>query len=110
MGTGSNMTGIFLVVAVAISFGIGSLSYASGSAPEWIVLKSSVGLLLVGAIGWAAQTVAFELPAGAKGHARPEVAGPGISDTLDTPDPEDVSDVPEQTPDPSSDEEEPARG
>lgn len=34
----------FMVLALAISMAIGTISYFSGSTPEWTVVKSSVGL------------------------------------------------------------------
>lgn len=42
----------FLALAVATSFAIGGVGYFSGSAPEWVILKSSIGLLVVGLMGW----------------------------------------------------------
>ncbi len=54
------MQRLFLVLAVAVSFAIGSISYISGSAPEWIVLKSSVGLFAVGLMSWVVSAVTVE--------------------------------------------------
>ncbi len=60
---GSNdLQRLFLFLAVATSLAIGSLGYVSGSAPEWIALKSSAGLLVVGIIGWLASTVVSVAP------------------------------------------------
>ncbi len=55
-------TGLFLTLAVATSLAVGSVGYMSGSAPEWIVLKASVGLLCVGALGWLLSALMNALP------------------------------------------------
>ena len=43
----SFLSGPFLTLAVAVSFAVGSLSYMSGSGPEWIALKSSISLFTI---------------------------------------------------------------
>lgn len=54
---GDSLLNLFLVIAVAIALAIGGLSYISGSAPEWVALKSSVGLVGIGLVGWVISTV-----------------------------------------------------
>lgn len=53
---------LFLTLAVATSLAIGSVGYISGSAPEWIVLKASIGLLSVGLVGWLVSALMSATP------------------------------------------------
>ncbi len=55
-------TGTFLTAAVVASMAIGSIGLVSGSTPEWVALKASVGLLAVGALGWVLATVINSVP------------------------------------------------
>ncbi len=53
---------LFLILGVCTSITIGSVGYASGSTPEWIVLKASIGLIAVGLVGWVASIVIGSSP------------------------------------------------
>lgn len=53
---------LFLTLAVATSLAIGSVGYISGSAPEWIVLKASIGMLAIGLMGWVVSVVMSAIP------------------------------------------------
>ncbi len=50
--TATSVPTAFLTLAVVTSFAIGGVGYVSGSTPEWVVLKSSIGLLIIGILGW----------------------------------------------------------
>lgn len=67
-----------LVLGVAVSLAIGSMSYASGSAPEWVVLKSSVGLFTIGMMSWMVCT----LTAGISDEPADEIKGARVDVTL----------------------------
>ncbi len=49
---------LFLTLAVATSPAIVAVGYASGSAPEWVMLKATIGLFAIGLIGWIVSALA----------------------------------------------------
>lgn len=71
------LPGPFLTVAVAISLVVGSISFASGSGPEWIALKSSVSLFAIGFMGWIVYS--FASKTGDRTSVPPEDQGGNVS-------------------------------
>lgn len=47
----------FLTLAVATAIAITSVGYVAGSTPELVMMKSSIGMMAVGAIGWMASLI-----------------------------------------------------
>lgn len=47
-----NPMNVFLILAVATALAIGVIGYSSGSTLEWVVLKSTVGLVAVSLMGF----------------------------------------------------------
>ena len=58
----SSLMNLFLTLAVATSLVIATVGYASGSAPEWVVLKATIGLFAMGLIGWVVSSLTRPSP------------------------------------------------
>ncbi len=54
---GDYAASLFLKIGITCSLAMGSIGYISGSTPEWVVLKASVGLIGFGIVGWLAAAV-----------------------------------------------------
>src|SRR3990172_4192008 len=77
-GMQGGIPGVFLFLAVAVSCSVGSISYMGGSSPEWIALKSSVSLFVIGIMGWVVSLVVSQ----SIGQSSPSVEGSTVDITL----------------------------